>query len=64
MTIATLGILLVVRLIPPHIMTEHRAAAAAAVERPQSLAGAIFVVVVWIALTALAGTLVYRWLAA
>ena len=57
-----LGILLVVRMIPPEVMAEHRAAAATAAERPQSIAGAFFIVAVWIGLTVLAGWLVYRWL--
>jgi uncharacterized membrane protein YkvA (DUF1232 family) len=57
-----LGILLVVRMIPPDVMAEHRAAAASAAERPQSVAGAIFVVAIWLALTAVAGWLVYRWI--
>ena len=55
-----LGILLVVRMIPPEVMAEHRAATAA--ERPQSIAGAFFIVAAWIGLTVLAGWLVYRWL--
>jgi len=55
-----LGILLVVRLIPPDVMAEHRAAAAAAAERPASTRGAIFIVAVWIALTIGTGWLVYR----
>jgi uncharacterized membrane protein YkvA (DUF1232 family) len=57
-----LGILLVVRMIPPDIMAEHRAAAAATAERPASTAGAIVIVAIWIALTVIAGWLVYRWL--
>ncbi|MBX9841137.1 MAG: DUF1232 domain-containing protein [Xanthobacteraceae bacterium] len=57
-----LGILLVVRMIPPDVMAEHRAAAAVAAERPRSTAGAIFMVAVWFALTVIAGWLVYRWL--
>ena len=57
-----LGILLVVRMIPPDVMAEHRAAAVIAAEQPQSMAGAIFIVAVWIALTAVAGWLVYRWI--
>ena len=57
-----LGILLVVRMIPPDVMAEHRAAAAVAAERPQSIGGAIFIGAVWIALTILAGWLVYRWI--
>jgi uncharacterized membrane protein YkvA (DUF1232 family) len=55
-----LGILLVVRMIPPEVMAEHRAATAA--ERPQSIAGAFFIVAAWIGLTVLAGWFVYRWL--
>jgi uncharacterized membrane protein YkvA (DUF1232 family) len=57
-----LAILLVVRMIPADIMAEHRAAATAAAARPSSIGGAVFVVVVWIALTVIAGWLVYRWL--
>jgi uncharacterized membrane protein YkvA (DUF1232 family) len=57
-----LGFLLVVRMIPPEVMAEHRAAAATAAERPQSIAGAFFIVAAWIGLTVLAGWLVYRWL--
>lgn len=48
-------ILLVLRLIPPALMAEHRATAAAAAARPVSRAGAAFIVVLWV----LAGT----WLA-
>lgn len=58
-----LGILLVVRMIPADVMAEHRAAAAVAAERPTSAGGAIFIGAVWIALTALASWLVYRWFA-
>ena len=57
-----LGILLVVRLIPPEIMAEHRAAALAAAARPQSMAGAAVIAAIWMALSAAAGWLVYRWL--
>ena len=57
-----LGILLVVRMIPPDIMAEHRAAASVAAEHPASTGGAIFIAAVWIALCAVAGWLVYRWL--
>jgi uncharacterized membrane protein YkvA (DUF1232 family) len=57
-----LGILLVVRMIPPDIMTEHRAAAQIAQARPQSQAGAAAIIAIWIALSACAGWLTYRWL--
>jgi uncharacterized membrane protein YkvA (DUF1232 family) len=56
-----LGILLVVRMIPKDVMAEHRAAAAAAAKRPASTNGAIFIVVIWVALTIIAGWMVYRW---
>jgi uncharacterized membrane protein YkvA (DUF1232 family) len=41
------GIALVVRLIPPAIMAEHRALAMAAQDRPVSRAAAVVIVVVW-----------------
>jgi uncharacterized membrane protein YkvA (DUF1232 family) len=55
-----LGVLLVVKLIPPEIMAEHRALAAAAQERPVSRAAAIVIVLVWLVSIALAGWLCYR----
>ena len=41
------GMALVIRCIPPDIMAEHRALAAAAADRPVSLVGAAFVVTIW-----------------
>ena len=58
--IVPLGILLVVKLIPPEIMEEHRAWAAAAQERPASRTAAIVIALIWIAGIALAGWLCYR----
>jgi len=55
-----LGILLAVKLIPPGIMAEHRALAAAAQERPVSRGAAIIIVVIWLACAALAGWFCYR----
>src|SRR5215471_15484763 len=55
-----LGILLVMKLIPPRIMAEHRALAAAAQDRPVSRGAAITIVVIWLACAALAGWLCYR----
>ena len=52
-----LGILLAVRLIPPPLLTEFRAAASAAQARPGSRAGAAIVVVLWL----LAAALALRW---
>jgi uncharacterized membrane protein YkvA (DUF1232 family) len=51
--IVPLGIALVVRLIPPHVMAEHRALADASQHRPASGA-AIVIVAVWILTLALA----------
>jgi uncharacterized membrane protein YkvA (DUF1232 family) len=51
--IVPLGIALVVRMIPPHIMAEHRAQADAAQHRPASRAAAIVIVTLWILALAL-----------
>jgi uncharacterized membrane protein YkvA (DUF1232 family) len=56
-----IGILLVIRLIPPGIMAEHRELAATAQERPISRAAAVAIVGIWIASIALCGWLVYRY---
>ena len=53
-----LGVLLVVRLIPPAIMSEHRGAAVAAEHRPVSRVAALVIAGVWIASGALCGWLV------
>ena len=59
--IVPLGIALVVRLIPSDVMAEHRAQAAAAQNRPVSLAGAIAVIAAWLAALCLVGWLGYRY---
>ncbi len=61
--IVPLGILAVIKLVPPEIMAEHRAAAAAIAERPTSRAAAAVVVAVWIAALALVTWWSYRWFA-
>ena len=43
------GLWLVLRLIPPQVLAEHRAAAEVAADRPVSRAAAAGVVIVWIA---------------
>ena len=58
--IVPLGILMVVKLIPPEIMAEHRAVAAAAQDRPVSRTAGIVIVVVWVASIGLAGWLCHR----
>jgi uncharacterized membrane protein YkvA (DUF1232 family) len=54
------GIWLVVRMIPPAIMAEHRVTAAAATSKPKSTAAAIVIIAIWLALTALACWYAYR----
>jgi uncharacterized membrane protein YkvA (DUF1232 family) len=58
--IVPLGILIVLKLIPPEIMAEHRALAAAAQGPPVSHAAAIVIVVVWAASIVMAAWLCYR----
>jgi len=58
--IVPLGILIVLKLIPPEIMAEHRALAAAAQGPPVSHAAAIVIVVVWAASIVVAAWLCYR----
>jgi hypothetical protein len=57
--IVPLGILIVVKMIPPEIMAEHRALAAAQA-RPVSPTAGIVVAVVWAASIGLVGWLCYR----
>jgi hypothetical protein len=52
--------LLVVQLIPPGLMAQFRATAAAAVDRPVSKGAAIVVIGLWLAITALVGWWLYR----
>jgi len=58
--IVPLGILIVVKLIPPEIMAEHRAVAALAQDRPVSRTAALVIAIVWTACIGLAGWLCYR----
>ena len=58
--IVPLGILIVAKLIPPEIMAEHRALAAAAHGRPVSHTAAIVIVVVWAASIVVGAWLCYR----
>ena len=58
-----LGILLVIRLIPPAIMAEHCDLASVAQERPVSRVAATVIACIWIASIALCGWLVYRYIA-
>jgi uncharacterized membrane protein YkvA (DUF1232 family) len=58
-----LGILLVIRLLPSELLAEHRASAAAIIERPVSRRGMAVVIAIWIALVAVAAWLAWRWFA-
>jgi uncharacterized membrane protein YkvA (DUF1232 family) len=58
-----LGIWAVIRLVPPEVMAEHRATAAAALGRPTSWPAAILIAVVWVILAIAAAWLVYRYFA-
>ncbi|HEY0012931.1 MAG TPA: YkvA family protein [Allosphingosinicella sp.] len=55
-----LGLWLFVKLLPPGLLDEHRAAAAAAAERPVSRAGIALVAATWAAAAALTGWLLLR----
>jgi uncharacterized membrane protein YkvA (DUF1232 family) len=57
--ILPLAIILVVRLIPPEVMAEHRAAAVSARGRPRSRAAAAVIAAIWVVLVAAAGWLAY-----
>ena len=57
--IVPLGIALVIRLIPPDIMAEHRQAATAAEGTPVSTAAAAVIIAVWLAAIMLTGWLAY-----
>jgi uncharacterized membrane protein YkvA (DUF1232 family) len=59
--IVPLGILVVVKMIPPEVMAEHRAAAALAGGRPVSRTAAAAVACVWAASIAFTALLGYRY---
>lgn len=52
--IVPLGIVIVIRLIPPEIMAEHRAAATAITARPGARMATAAIVAIWIVLTGIA----------
>jgi uncharacterized membrane protein YkvA (DUF1232 family) len=54
------GIWLFLKMLPPGLFDEHRAEAAAAAERPRSLAGTLIIILIWVVL-ALLGISVLRW---
>jgi len=52
-----LGVMLVIRMVPPEIMAEHRELAAAAQDRPVSRTAAVVIAMIWALCIALAGWL-------
>ena len=58
--ILPLGIALAVKLIPPELMAEHRARAAAVQDKPVSFTAAVAIVMVWLAALALSAYAVRR----
>lgn len=58
--ILPLGIALVVKLIPPELMAEHRARAAAVQDGPVSFAAGVAIVLVWLAALAFCAYAVWR----
>jgi uncharacterized membrane protein YkvA (DUF1232 family) len=58
LVLVPLGLLLVLRLIPPDVLAEHRIAAVAVLQQPVSRAGAVAVIGVW----TLAAFLLAAWL--
>jgi uncharacterized membrane protein YkvA (DUF1232 family) len=63
MILLPLGIWAVVRLIPPQIMAEHRAAADIATQQPASRTAAVVIGLIWIACLLLAAWMAWRWFA-
>lgn len=59
--IVPLGIVAVVKMIPPEVMAEHRAAAAVAAERPVSRTAAVVIAGIWGASVALVAWFGYRY---
>ena len=51
------GIWLFLKLVPPDLIEQHRAIAAAAAERPKSRGGMLLIVALWIGLAMLAWSL-------
>jgi uncharacterized membrane protein YkvA (DUF1232 family) len=63
LVIVPLGILAVVKLIPPEIMAEHRATASLAAKKPVSRTAAVLIVLLWAVSIVLTVWLAYDYLA-
>jgi uncharacterized membrane protein YkvA (DUF1232 family) len=60
LVLVPLGLLLVIRLIPPDILARHREAAATVADQPISWAGAAIVFAIWAIVGTLVATLIAR----
>ena len=58
--IVPLGIVLVVWLVPPAVMAEHRATAEVARDKPHSTSGAVAIIAIWAGMCVLFCWLTYR----
>jgi len=58
--IVPLGILLVLWLVPPALMAEHRGTAEAARDKPHSMNGAVVIIAIWAGMCVLFAWLTYR----
>jgi hypothetical protein len=59
--IVPLGILAVVKLMPPEIMTEHRESAALAAEQPVSRTAGVVIALIWAGSIGVAGWMIVRY---
>ena len=59
--IVPLGIALVIKLIPPEIMAEHRTRATAMQDRPVSKTAAAIIIAIWILAIGLTASVAYRY---
>ena len=61
LVILPVAILFVIKLIPPEVMAEHRAAAGSVKVAPRSAAAAVVIVLIWLTAITGAGWLAYRY---
>jgi uncharacterized membrane protein YkvA (DUF1232 family) len=62
LVLVPLGIIIVVRMIPPDVMAEHRVTAALAASRPVSKVAAWLIVAIWLMAAIGSGWALYRYL--
>ncbi len=60
LVIVPLGILAVIKLLPPELIAEHRRRAELAHDKPVSRGAAVVIALIWVAAVALTSWLVYR----